>query len=111
MRNNRLGPSGLVQDREYQAIAAGKRDKRDVLCENTNVRSHMCDWQLNHHKKSNNYFFLFRNNFFCCWNNCYCLSDKKIRKKVCSSNKALRGLIYYADFRSKTWNPGEVVVL
>ena len=34
MRNNGLGPSGLVQDREYQAIAAGKRD---VLCESTNV--------------------------------------------------------------------------
>ena len=57
VRNNRLGPSGLVQDREYQAIAAGKRDKRDVLCESINVRSHTCDWQLNHHKRSNNYFF------------------------------------------------------
>ena len=55
VRNNGLGPSGLVQDREYQAIAAGKRD---VLCESTNVRSHTCDWQLNHHKRSNNYFFV-----------------------------------------------------
>jgi len=58
VRNNGLGPSGLVQDREYQAIAAGKRDKRDVLCESTNVRSHTCNWQLNHHKRSNNYFFV-----------------------------------------------------
>jgi len=58
VRNNGLGPSGLVQDREYQAIAAGKRDKRDVLCESINVRSHTCDWQLNHHKRSNNYFFV-----------------------------------------------------
>ena len=55
VRNNRLGPSGLVQDSKYQAIAAGKRD---VLCESTNVRSHTCDWQLNHHKRSNNYFFV-----------------------------------------------------
>ena len=55
MRNNGLSPSGLVQDREYQVIAAGKRD---VLCESTNVRSHTCDWQLNHHKRSNNYFFV-----------------------------------------------------
>ena len=55
VRNNGLGPSGLVQDREYQAIAAGKRD---VLCESTNVRSHTCDWQLNHNKRSNNYFFV-----------------------------------------------------
>ena len=76
MRNNGLGPSDLVQDCEYKAIAASKRDKRDVLCESTNVRSHTCDWQLNHHKRSNNYFFLFRNNFFYCWNNCYCLSNK-----------------------------------
>ena len=91
MRNNGLGPSGLVQDREYQTIAVGKRD---VLCESTNVRSHHCDWQLNHHKRSNNYF-LFRNNFFYCWNNCYCLSNKKkFQKKVCSNNKALRGLVY-----------------
>ena len=78
VRNNGLGLSGLVQDREYQAIAAGKRN---VLCESTIVRSHTCDWQLNHHKKPNNYFFWFRNNFFCCWNNCYCLSDKKNPKK------------------------------
>ena len=40
VRNNGLGPSGLVQDREYQTIAVGKRD---VLCESTNVRSHTCD--------------------------------------------------------------------
>ena len=54
VRNNGLGPSGLVQDREYQAIAAGKRD---VLCESVNIRSHTCDWQSNHHTKPNNYFF------------------------------------------------------
>ena len=62
VRNNGLGPSGLVQDREYQAIAAGKRD---VLCESVYVRSHMCDLQLNHHTRSNNYF-LFWNKFFYC---------------------------------------------
>ena len=54
MRNNGLGPSGLVQDHEYQAIAAGKHD---VLCESTNVTSHTCDCQLNHHRRPNNFFF------------------------------------------------------
>ena len=57
VRNNGLGPSGLVQDRKYQAIVAGKRD---VLCESVNIRSHTCDWQLNHHTKPNNYFFFDR---------------------------------------------------
>ena len=37
VRNNGLGPSGLVKDHEYQAIPVGKRD---MLCESTNVRSH-----------------------------------------------------------------------
>ena len=37
VRNNGLGPGGLVKDHEYQAIPVGKRD---MLCENTNVRSH-----------------------------------------------------------------------
>ena len=32
--------SGLVQNRECQAIVAGKRD---VLCESANVRSPTCD--------------------------------------------------------------------
>jgi len=55
VRNNGLGPSGLVQDHEYQAIAAGKHD---VLCESTNVTSHTCDCQLNHHRRPNNCFFV-----------------------------------------------------
>ena len=85
------GPSSLVQDHEYQGIAAGKHD---VLCESTNVTSHTCDCQLNHHRRSNNCFFVPEEFFLLLEQFLLFEQQNFFPKKVCFSNKALRGLVY-----------------
>ena len=104
----RWGPSGLVQNREWQAIVAGKRD---VLCESANLEvSHVTGSRI----ITQGPITIFYSRIFIVAATIIIVCA---RKKIITEQKKFvlatkhSGLVYWADFRPKTWNSGEVGVL